>query len=399
MSSLSLQGRNCVIDMLFLTRLKVLLKRKSTLFWVFLFPILLASAEYFAFGKFIHSTPIDTITIGLIENQTPDVLQTIFQEVELEEGKALYQVNIYPSLDEAKTALEADEINHIIFEKDGEMEMLAKRNGTELTVTSSILEQTKIIEATIKEAYQNYYKEIALGNHPEPVDEKKIITNLTQEVSYFKDNSTNKTAKFYTFYFYSLMAMSCLYAALFGVGIIQDVRADRSSLGIRISSSVVSKGKIMLAYFAAACLLQMISATILCLFFVYGLKISLGGNVWLILFTLILGGISGISIGMLISTCIKGGQAKAEGIVTAVTLGLSCLAGLMSVEVKHLVDQFLPFINYINPASLISNSLYALYYYDSYTNYIIYSSILVGFSILILGIVIFKIRGEKYASL
>ncbi|MDE5565564.1 MAG: hypothetical protein K2I77_01135, partial [Anaeroplasmataceae bacterium] len=55
-----------MIRMLFWTRLKVLLKRKEIIFWVFIFPILLASVEYFAFGKFIHSDPIDTIEVGCV---------------------------------------------------------------------------------------------------------------------------------------------------------------------------------------------------------------------------------------------------------------------------------------------------------------------------------------------
>lgn len=385
--------------MLILTRLKVLLKRKSTLFWVLLFPILLASAEYFAFGKFIHSTPIDTITIGVIEEKTPSVLETIFKEAKIDEDTPLYEVKSYSTIDLAAKALEEDEIKHYIYEENDKIEVLAKANGIELSVTSSVIEQAKIIETTIEKAYQTYYEQLALGQNPEKVDEQAIIKNLTQEVSYFKDNSTDKTATFYTFYFYSLLAMSCLYAALFGVSIVQDVRADRSSLGIRISSSVVSKGKLMISYFLASCLLQIISASILCLYFVFVLRIGLGGNIGLILLTLILGGFAGITIGMLIGTLVKGGEAKAQGIVTAVTLSLSCLSGLMSVDVKHLVDQYMPFINYINPASLISNSLYALYYYDSYTTYIINSLILAGFTILSVGIVIFKMRGEKYASL
>ena len=52
--------------MLFLTRLKILLRRKETLFWVLIFPLLLATAEYLAFGNFVNTTPIDTIPIGII---------------------------------------------------------------------------------------------------------------------------------------------------------------------------------------------------------------------------------------------------------------------------------------------------------------------------------------------
>lgn len=385
-----------MINMLFLTRLKVLLKRKSTLFWVLLFPILLASAEYFAFGKFIKSTPIETISIGLIENQTPELLDTFFKEAKIEEDKMLYEIIMYQEETSAEEALIDKKIELYVYEANEKIEVVSLSNTTSLTITNSIITQYKQIEKTLEKVYEKYLSE---GKSPQEVPTEEIVNSLLKEVDYFKNLSTQKNATFYTFYFYSLMAMSCLYAALFGASIINDIRADRSSLGIRISSSVVSKPKLLITYFLASAFLQMISSCILYLYLAYVLRIALGGNVGLILLTLILGGISGITIGMLVGALVKGSEAKSQGIITAITLGLSCLSGLMSVDVKHLVDQYMSFINWINPASLITNSLYALYYYDTYTNYIIYSCILLGISFLAVLGVLFKIRGEKYANL
>lgn len=377
--------------MLFFTRLKVLLKRKSTLFWVLLFPILLASAEYFAFGKFIKSTPIETISIGLIENQTPELLDTFFKEAEIEEEKKLYEITVYSEESSAESALNNKEIELYVYEANDKIEVVSLSNSTSLTITNSIITQYKQIEKTIEKAYEKYA--------PQEVSIEEIVNGLLKEVDYYKDLSTQKNATFYTFYFYSLMAMSCLYAALFGASIINDIRADRSNLGIRISSSVVSKPKLLITYFLASAFLQLISSCILYLYLAYVLKIGLGGNVGLILITLILGGLSGITIGMLVGALVKGSEAKCQGIITTITLTLSCLSGLMSVDVKHLVDQHMSFINWINPASLITNSLYSLYYYDTYTNYTIYSCILLGISILAVLGVMLKIRGEKYANL
>lgn len=383
--------------MIFLTRLKVLFKRKSTLFWVLVFPILLASAEYFAFGKFINSTPIETISIGVIEENTPSYLTDIFTEAMLEEDKALYEVKTYTTLDSAQKGLEEDEIELYVHTSSNELKIEAKKNSTAITITSSIIKQAKIVEKTIEDAYKHA---IESGQNPsEVVNVEEITANMTKDIDYFKDVSKDKNATFYTFYFYALMAMACLYAALFGVSIINDIRADRSSLGIRISSSVVSKQKLILSYFSAGVLLQVASSCILYIFLAYILRIPLGGNIGFILLTLILGGLAGISIGMLIGAFVKGEEAKCQGIITLITLSLSCFAGLMSVDVKHLIDQYASFINWINPASLITNSLYALYYYDTYTSYIIYTCLLAGISVIILGIVIWKTRGEKYASL
>ncbi|MDE6407833.1 MAG: ABC transporter permease [Anaeroplasmataceae bacterium] len=385
--------------MLFLTRLKVLLKRKSTLFWVLLFPILLASAEYFAFGKFIKSTPIETISIGIIENNTPELLEDVLKEAKIDDDKNLYEVIAYANLESVDKALEDKQIELYIYEKEEKIEVVANSNSTALTITHSLIKEVKIIEKTITDAYKIYYEDLAAGRNPMEVNPQEILENITKEKDYFKDISSSKDATFYTFYFYSLIAMACLYAALFGVSIINDIRADRSSLGIRISSSVVSKHKLIITYFLASALLQVISSAILYVYLALILKVALGGNVGLILITLILGGIAGITIGMLIGALVKGSEAKCQGIITSITLSCSCLAGLMSVDVKHLVDKYMSFINYINPAALITNSLYALYYYDTYTKYIIYSCVLLGISLLAILGVILKTRGEKYASL
>ncbi|MDE7385471.1 MAG: ABC transporter permease, partial [Anaeroplasmataceae bacterium] len=355
--------------MLFLTRLKVLLKRKSTLFWVLLFPILLASAEYFAFGKFIKSTPIETISIGIIENETPELLENVLKEAKIEDDKNLYEVIVYSDTLTASQALEDKKIELYLYENNEKIEVVANSNSTALTITHSLIEEVKIIEKTISEAYKSYYEDLAAGKNPTEVNPEEILANITKDADYFKDISNSKNATFYTFYFYSLIAMACLYAALFGVSIINDIRADRSSLGIRISSSVVSKHKLIITYFLASALLQMISSVILYVYLAFVLKVALGENVGLILITLILGGIAGISIGMLIGALVRGSESKCQGIITCISLGCSCLAGLMSVDVKHLVDKYMGFINYINPAALITNSLYALYYYDTYTKY------------------------------
>lgn len=378
-----------MIRMLFLTRLKILLRRKETIFWVLIFPILLASVEYFAFGKFIHSDPIDTIEVGCVaEYQINDTLKDVFKEADLSENKKLYHINEFETKKEAIEALENDEILLIVYEESEVISIDAKTSSTEITLTTSIIDKVNLINSTINEAIaSNKLEEI-----------KNITKNLTADVNYFIDQSTNKNATFYTIYFYALMAMACLYAAFFGVSVVSDMRADRSDLGIRISASVAHKYTLLMVHFFAALVLQFLSSCILFVYLAFILKVSLGSHIGFILLTLMLGGLSGLCIGMLIASCIKG-EKKCDSILTVVVLSLNIFAGLMSVDVKKLVDQYLPFINYINPACLITNSLYALYYYDTFADYCLYTCLLAGISLVMIGFVLWKIRGEKYASL
>lgn len=373
-----------MINMLFLTRLKVLLRRKDTLFWILLFPILLASAEYLAFGKYIHSEPIDTIEMGYVEEEPlNDYLLQVFKEIKLEDDKLLYEIHAYSTKASAMASLEASDISILLTEENNDLKIDAKAYGMDVTITENIINQFKIVQEMI----------LSTGESPEV-----IYTHLLADTSYIKDLSNNKNATFYTAYFYALMAMACLYAAFFGVSVIADVRADRSNLGIRISASVVPKWKMILINFLAALLLEFLSSCILYIYLAFILKVSLGNFIGLILLTLILGGIAGIVLGMLVATFCKN-EKKCDGILTSLTLGLCVFAGLMSVDIKHLVDQYASFINYINPASMITNSLYALYYYDGLTKYWLYTGLLALFSLIGVAVVIFKTRGEKYASL
>lgn len=373
-----------MINMLFLTRLKILLRRRDTLFWVLLFPILLASAEYLAFGKYIHSEPIDTIEMGYVEEQPiNDYLFQVFEDVELESGQRLYHLEAYKTMEHALEALEDRKIAIILTEQNSDFKIDALSHDTSVIVTENILNQFKTVQEMI----------MSTNESPET-----IYANLLADTSYLNDISNNKNATFYTAYFYALMAMACLYSAFFGMSVISDVRADRSSLGIRISASMVPKWKMLLINFAAALLLEFLSSIILYVYLAFILRVSLGNSIGLILLTLILGGIAGLVLGMLIATFCKS-EKKCEGILTSITLGLCVFAGLMSVDVKHLVDQYASFINYINPASMITNSLYALYYYDNLTKYWLYSGLLAAFSIIGICVIIFKSRGEKYASL
>ncbi|MDE7100705.1 MAG: ABC transporter permease, partial [Anaeroplasmataceae bacterium] len=155
---------------------------------------------------------------------------------------------------------------------------------------------------------------------------------------------------------------------------------------------------LLMVHFLTALVLQFLSSCILFVYLAFILKVSLGNNIGLILLTLILGGISGLCIGMLTATFVKG-EKKCDSILTVAVLGLSIFAGLMSIDVKILVDKYVPFINYINPACLITNSLYALYYYNTFNDYCLYTCLLAGISLVMIGLVLWKIRGEKYASL
>lgn len=66
---------------------------------------------------------------------------------------------------------------------------------------------------------------------------------------------------------------------------------------------------------------------------------------------------------------------------------------------KYIVDKNVPIINKLNPASMITDGFYSLYYYDTLNRYLFnITSLLIFFGIMIL-ISYFGLRRQKYDSI
>lgn len=58
------------------------------------------------------------------------------------------------------------------------------------------------------------------------------------------------------------------------------------------------------------------------------------------------------------------GEGVKVGILLAVSMTGSFLAGLMNADMKYLVDQNAPLVNRINPAAVITDAFYCINVYD-----------------------------------
>ena len=74
-------------------------------------------------------------------------------------------------------------------------------------------------------------------------------------------------------------------------------------------------------------------------------------------------------------------------------------AGMMGITMKNIIDKNAPFINRINPVAMITDGLYALYYYDSGERYLINVISLAVFSAVMMLISVSGLRRQRYDSL
>lgn len=378
--------------MIFLTRLKVLLRQKGNIFWTFIFPLALGTFFYFGFGSLTSVTTIETITINIVEEvsyKVDDEFYTVVDSATLEDGSKLFNINKIDTLENAKKNYESLEIDNYIYYD--EAYIYQTRDDA---VSSSVI-KTFLNEYQLFNVYLS--KSLSKDSSLDVLELWNTYSN-NMNIDYVENNS-NDNSNAHVIFFYALISMMCMFGSLWGVGIIGDIRADRSNLGIRIASSPTKKSKLIINYFLASLLLQTLSGIVLIIYLRYILGVDFGNKELLVIFSSFLGGIAGISLGMLIAVIFKGSKDKVENISSMVGLVLSFLSGLMSYQVKNLVDKNLGIISKINPANSLTDSLYDLYYYDDYKKYLINITFLICVSLVFISVTIFKMRRQKYANI
>lgn len=103
--------------------------------------------------------------------------------------------------------------------------------------------------------------------------------------------------------------------------------------------------------------------------------------------------------GVAIATLIKVNENTKIGILIGVTM-LGCfLSGMMGITMKYIIDKNLPVLNKINPASMITDGFYALYYYETPERFYFNIISLLIFSALMIFISLQGLRRQKYDSI
>ena len=102
---------------------------------------------------------------------------------------------------------------------------------------------------------------------------------------------------------------------------------------------------------------------------------------------------------MAIAVVSKGNSSFKSSLQISVTM-LGCfLAGMMGVTTKYFIDKNIPIINMLNPAGMITDGFYSLYYYDTLHRFFFNLMSLLAFSLILIIISIIVLRRQKYDSI
>lgn len=332
----------------------------SFTFWGLIYPIILAGFFYIAFSG-MTNIELETINIG-IEKGNP--ASTILESIDI--------LNIVElSQDDVENSLESEEIDGFI---KNDLSLVVDRSGLNQTIIKGILDQ--ILQT------------VALN---EPME------NFDFSVDYLAGKT--QKANGILIIFYSLIAMVSTYGVFPGIETVIITQANLTNLGARINITPIRKSTLITSGMIVGLLINLVSNILLLLFLHFVLKLELFTNLAYSSIFIILGNVFGISLGIFIGSSNKKSPGVKVMISIMVTMFLSFLSGLMSPDIKVLIDKNLPLLSKLNPIAIITNSLYRINLLENTHNLNEGIILLIIYSIILMGISYLFLRRGQYDSI
>ena len=376
---------------MFFYKIKEISRNRTLLGWNLVFALVLSTAFFLGFGNMIKDDPdtFKTIDVGYVntDEENSPFSQVLTSLSKKNDGIQVLEVHKFSDVEDAKSALDGDEVEGIYIEESGKVKTIVPANGLVSTTLNQIVREYENGKVVI----ENIAKD-----HPENMMKAISMMEINKSVLKEYDFGTNTSP--YLQYYFALIAMSSLFSSWISTRMLEGMCANLSENGKRFECAPVYKLPSIVAGILAGVVLQAISNAIV-VFYVEGvLGIEFGIPLLNILAITTLGSALGISLGVLI-----GSLCKHPNLLVAIPLcfSMTCsfLSGLMWHQIRQLIEYHFPIINRINPAALLTDCLYVratygkteVYYRDIFTMLIIIAACLI--------ISAMFLRRRKYVSL
>lgn len=371
---------------LYVYRIKSVLRDKTNMFWTICFPILLGTFFFLAFSSITARLEnFEAIPLAVVNfNETTPIGQTLS---ELSEGDEAVLIITSVDAATAQRLLEEETVDGIL---DAEGPVLTfLQEGICQSILKSIIDRYLQVEATITA--------IAAENPAALPAALDIL--MDTDILVTSEPMSTGNSDYLMQYFYALIGMTCLFGGFFGITTARSSQASLSPLGARRSISPTPKGRMVISDFFASLTISFGGVCLLLFYLSVILGISIGTHWAAILLLCLLGCGVGVMMGMVLGVSVNSSSTVQEGIYIGTSLVLSFLAGLMYQDMRHVVEEAAPFLNRINPASLVVDSLYALDAYGAGERFWLNIFCLAAVT-LVLGVVsVICLRRKRYASI
>lgn len=287
-----------------LVNLKLHFREKSQLFWLFAFPIILATMFNGMFGNIAESYELRTIDVVVVDNDdwraspgAQTLVDGISSDADGDHIKADSDDGAMPKLITATKTSSVQAANQLLSDGkaqgalsvDGEgklqlaISQAMQSSVTDVMASSGSLDISLTVLGNIVDLYNrntNVVVNTAQHNPSALLDDAFTgsigsSSGFTKEIQLtnFKPSSTAR-------YYYALLGMAAMMAMSFAVNAVSMAQANLSALGIRRSVAPQPKLQQLLAGFLSSWICSFLSLTMAMLYIRFGCQISLGGREW-----------------------------------------------------------------------------------------------------------------------
>lgn len=379
---------------IFINRLKCVFRDRQTVFWSFLFPLILATLFGMAFSNLNKGEAFDTIDLAIVNTaqyRSDTTLQTALTSMSSQSStqKPMFALKLVESEEAANDILKNNEITGYILYTEDAPRVVVKESGMNQTILKEFIDHY----LQMKSAYTKILMEnpnALQGFNAETTNVERLIEEVSPT-----DAAPNNTLTYY----FALIAMACLYGGFWGMKEVSAVQANQSPQGARINLAPVHKLKVFGYSLCVVILMQFLAILVLIAYLHFVMKVDFGNQVGYMLLASLAGCTMGVSFGAFVGAVLKNNEGLKVAVLIGTSMFFSFFAGLMVADMKYIVTEAVPALAYINPANLVADAFYSLYYYTTHTRFFTNIGLLFGISVVLFLVVYFVMRRQRYASI
>ena len=422
----------------FLNTMRVNLREKSSVFWLFCFPIILSTMFMGMFGNIGEVYEIHTMRFAVVADanfcratNARQMLHAMQRNPLRNEGcgnamegaapdtasgqvgselRNLLELQAVSNVKEAKGLINADHgvRGYINATEDGLLNLTISRASVasvnDDTGNSGFSASLNILHGAVGMFNRRAITVTELLNTDSGVFRDATFTKemgdtptFTKVVSptHFKPT---ESVRFY----YALLAMTALMSMTFATTTVCATQANLSALGMGRSLAPLSKFNQLMGGFLASWLCASVSMVVATLYVHFVCKVDFGGRWPVLVLALLLASLTANALGTLIGSLPKLTSGVKIGITTALSCVLSIFSGLYGTGAMNLSDwtqRNAPGFAIVNPTQQITNLFYDLLHYDSYAPSLRTSGILLAMTVLALTLSTIFLRRQRYEHL
>lgn len=418
----------------FLTTLRINLREKSSLFWLFCFPILLSTMFLGMFGNLGATYEITTMRFAAVANDdyckaegaqqliaamqrtpvAPQACGTAPATMDVDAGdtdlRDLLDVTAVDTVGDASDLINDDHDvrGFLTVDGDGMVHMTISRatvsNANDAMGSPGLPISLSILNGAIGMFNRQTLTVAQIMGADPAVLHDADFTAAVQETPDFTHQVrlTNFKPDESARYYYALLAMTALMAMSFAVTTVCATQANLSALGMRRSMAPLTRLRQLMGGFLASWLCTFCSLLVALLYIHFVCRISFGGRWAATMLAIVVASFASNALGTLLGSLPKLTAGTKIGLTTAISCVLSLLSGLYGSSAMALSDWIqrnAPIVAMINPTQQVTNLFYDILYYDSYTPFFRTVGILLTMAVLALALATVFLRRQRYAHL